>query len=104
MINKGFINEDPLALAVANEIGGQDCPVLYLTLNDSKETIVLRLLALQAQLNSSKIKQGLLDKNDWVKLAAGAVTATKMFIYIEDAAKTLDQIEQVVQESILLKA
>ncbi len=57
-------------------------PVLFFSLEMSKEQIVTRLLAAEAKVDSTKIRSGELADQDWQKLtrAAGVLTDAPLFI------------------------
>ena len=57
-------------------------PVVYFSLEMSKEELVNRILASEAMVDSVKIRSGQLDDNDWISLtnAAGSLSETKIFL------------------------
>lgn len=57
-------------------------PVVYFSLEMSKEELVNRILASEAMVDSTKIRSGQLDDNDWISLtnAAGSLSETKIFL------------------------
>lgn len=56
--------------------------VVYFSLEMSKEELVNRILSSEAMVDSSKIRTGQLDDNEWISLtnAAGTLSETKIFL------------------------
>lgn len=59
-------------------------PVLFFSLEMSKEQIVTRLLAAEAKVDSTKIRSGELADQDWQKLTRAAGVLTDAPLYIDD--------------------
>ncbi len=59
-------------------------PVVFFSLEMSKESIVTRLLAAEAKVDQHKIRTGKLTENDWAKLTRAAGALSEAPIYIDD--------------------
>jgi replicative DNA helicase len=58
-----------LSLNIAlNIIKNSKLPVLFFSLEMSKEQIMYRLLSMETNINQMKLKNGKLSQNDWIKL------------------------------------
>ena len=51
-----------------NVIKSLRLPVLFFSLEMSKEQIMYRLLSIEGRINQAKLKSGQLSENDWMKL------------------------------------
>lgn len=67
-------------------------PAAIFSLEMSRQQLVLRLLCSEARINSTKVRTGFLDKEDWPKLTKAAGTISEAPIFIDDspALTTLD--------------
>ncbi len=78
------VGKTSFSLGVARNAAtkGKKLPVLFYSLEMSKEQIVTRLLAAEAKVDSTKIRSGELADQDWQKLtrAAGVLTDAPLFI------------------------
>lgn len=59
-------------------------PVVFYSLEMSKEQIVTRLLAAEAKVDSSRIRTGQLSEQDWARLTRAAGALSEAPIYIDD--------------------
>ena len=74
-----------LGLNIAsNIIKSSKLPVLFFSLEMSKEQIMYRLLAMETNLNQMKLKTGKLSKNDWLKLNKIIKILAKFPFFIDD--------------------
>lgn len=62
------------------------CPVLFFSLEMSKESIVQRLLASEAKVDSTRLRTGKLTEHDWSQLTRAAGRLSEAQIYIDDTA------------------
>jgi replicative DNA helicase len=53
---------------VLNIIKKTNLPILFFSLEMSKEQIMYRLLAMETNINQMKLRSGKLYQNDWIKL------------------------------------
>ena len=60
------------------------CPVLFFSLEMSKEQIVTRLLSAEAKVDQTRIRTGKLTEQDWAKLTRAAGMLSEAQIYIDD--------------------
>lgn len=71
-----------------------DKEVCIFSLEMPREQLVSRLLSTEAQVDSNKLRNGRLDGDDWLRLAAGASYLQGLPIYIDDTASiTVQQIK-----------
>nr|WDD39194.1 replication helicase subunit [Gomphonema parvulum] len=68
----------------SNIIKNSKLPVLFFSLEMSKEQIMYRLLAMETNLNQMKLKTGKLNKNDWLKLNKIIKILAKFPLFIDD--------------------
>jgi len=59
-------------------------PIVFFSLEMSKESIVTRLLAAEAKVDSTRIRTGRLMEQDWSRLTRAAGTLTEAPIYVDD--------------------
>ncbi|MDE5564153.1 MAG: replicative DNA helicase [Oscillospiraceae bacterium] len=84
------------ALNIAQNVAknNPDKEVCIFSLEMPREQLVSRLLSSAAQVDSNKLRNGRLNGDDWVRLAAGACYLNDMPIYIDDTASiTVPQIK-----------
>lgn len=60
-------------------------PVVFFSLEMSKEQIVTRLLSAEAKVDSTRIRTGRLTEQDWKKLAQSAGQLSEAQVYIDDS-------------------
>ena len=70
---------------VLNTIKYLKLPVLFFSLEMSKEQIIYRLLASEAQINSMRLRTGSLYKDDWVKLSKSIKSLSTLLLFIDDS-------------------
>ena len=68
-----------------NIIKNLKLPVLFFSLEMSKEQIMYRLLSIETNINQSKLKSGNLSKNDWAKLSKILKIISKLPLFIDDS-------------------
>nr|ATN40687.1 replication helicase subunit [Gomphoneis minuta var. cassieae] len=68
----------------ANIIKNSKLPVLFFSLEMSKEQIMYRLLAMESNINQMKLKTGKLSQNDWLKLNKIIKILAKFPLFIDD--------------------
>jgi len=74
-----------LGLNIAlNVIRNSKLPVLFFSLEMSKEQIMYRLLSIEANINQARLKSGKLYQNDWVKLNKIIKVMSKVPFFIDD--------------------
>nr|WAJ48278.1 Replicative DNA helicase [Haslea ostrearia] len=67
-----------------NIIKSLKLPVLFFSLEMSKEQIMYRLLSIEANINQVKLRSGKLSKNDWIRLNKVVKVISKLPIFIDD--------------------
>ena len=74
-----------LGLNIAlNVIKESKLPVLFFSLEMSKEQIMYRLLSIEANINQARLRSGKLYQNDWVKLNKIIKIMSKLPLFIND--------------------
>ena len=74
-----------LGLNIAsNIIKSLKLPILFFSLEMSKEQIMYRLLAMETNINQMKLKSGKLYQNDWIKLNKMIKILSKLPLFIDD--------------------
>jgi replicative DNA helicase len=74
-----------LSLNIAlNAIKTSKLPVLFFSLEMSKEQIMYRILAVETTINQMRLKNGKLYQNDWVKLNKIIKVVSKLPLFIDD--------------------
>jgi replicative DNA helicase len=74
-----------LSLNIAsNIIKISKLPVLFFSLEMSKEQIIYRLLSMETNINQSRLKSGKLYENDWIKLNKMIKIISKFPLFIDD--------------------
>ena len=68
----------------ANILKNQNLPVLFFSLEMSKEQILYRLLAMETEIPQMKLKSGELDQKDWIKLTQSIKKLAKLPFFIDD--------------------
>ena len=68
----------------ANILKNSQLPVLFFSLEMSKEQIMYRLLSMEAGINQMKLKSGKLSQNDWTRLNKMIKIFSKLPFYIDD--------------------
>lgn len=81
------VGKTALCLNIAQNTALQhSVPVLIFSLEMSKESIIERILCSEARVDSSKLRGGFLDQNDWMNLTRAAGRISEAPIYIDDSA------------------
>lgn len=70
----------------ANAAIKANIPAAYFSLEMSKEELVSRILSSEAMVDSTKIRTGKLDDNDWVSLTNTAGEISESKIFLDDSA------------------
>ena len=78
------MGKSAFALNIATAVAKSGVPVLIFSLEMSKEQMVNRILCSEAQVDSSKVRNGNLDTEDWVKLGKASGELAETPIYIDD--------------------
>jgi len=74
-----------LSLNIAsNLIKNSKLPVLFFSLEMSKEQIMYRLLSMETNINQMRLKSGKLYQNDWIKLNKMIKIVSKFPLFIDD--------------------
>ena len=74
-----------LSLNIAsNLIRNSKLPVLFFSLEMSKEQIMYRLLSMETNINQMRLKSGKLYQNDWIKLSKMMKIISKFPLFIDD--------------------
>ena len=68
-----------------NVIKSLRLPILFFSLEMSKEQIMYRLLAMETNINQTRLKSGKLYKNDWIKLNKIIKIISKLPLFIDDS-------------------
>jgi len=69
---------------VSNVIKNSKLPVLFFSLEMSKEQIMYRLLSMETNINQMRLKSGKLYQNDWIKLTKMIKIISKFPLFIDD--------------------
>jgi replicative DNA helicase len=78
-------------------------PVLFFSLEMSKEQIMYRLLSIEANINQTRLKSGKLSKDDWLKLNKIIKVMSKIPFFIDDMANLSTQDMQSKIKTILFE-
>jgi replicative DNA helicase len=82
-----FYGKTALGLNIAlNTIQDSKLPVLFFSLEMSKEQIMYRLLAMETNINQMRLRSGKLYQNDWLKLNKIIKIMSKLPFFIDDTA------------------
>ena len=115
LMTQGFQKEDLIILAGRpstgktalslniglNIIKSLKLPVLFFSLEMSKEQIMYRLLTIEANISQSKLKSGKLSKNDWIKLNKVINIISRLPIFIDDTPNiTIEDIRSKIKTTI----
>ncbi len=74
-----------VALQIARNISGaHDLPVAVFSLEMSKEQLVQRLLASEAQIESNRLRSGRISQSEWEPLGHAISTLSQLSIFIDD--------------------
>jgi replicative DNA helicase len=93
-----------LGLNIAlNIIRESKLPILFFSLEMSKEQIMYRLLAIETNINQARLKSGKLYQDDWVKLNKIIKIMSKIPFFIDDTANLSIQDIQSKIKTILFE-
>ena len=67
-----------------NIIKTSKLPILFFSLEMSKEQIMYRLLAMETNINQMRLRSGKLYRNDWVKLNKVIKIISKLPFFVDD--------------------
>ncbi len=80
------MGKSALALNIAENAAAAGNAVAIFTLEMSKEEVVQRMLCSHARVDSSRLRTGQLNPNQWSKLMSSADALYKMPVYVDDSA------------------
>jgi replicative DNA helicase len=86
-----------------NVIKSSRLPVLFFSLEMSKEQIMYRLLAIETSINQTRLKNGRLYQNDWIKLNKIIKILSKLPFFIDDTPNLSIQDIRVKIKTIILE-
>ena len=76
-----------LSLNIAiNVIQASKLPILFFSLEMSKEQIMYRLLAMETNVNQMRLRNGKLSQNDWIKVNKMVNILSKLPLFIDDTS------------------
>ena len=76
-----------LSLNIAiNVIKNSKLPILFFSLEMSKEQIIYRLLAMETNINQIRLRNGKLGQNDWIKVNKMINILSKLPLFIDDTS------------------
>ena len=78
-------------------------PILFFSLEMSKEQIIYRLLSIEANINQTRLKSGKLYKDDWLKLNKIIKVMSKIPFFIDDMPNLSIQDIQLKIKTILFE-
>jgi replicative DNA helicase len=78
-------------------------PILFFSLEMSKEQIIYRLLSIEANINQTRLKSGKLYKDDWLKLNKIIKVMSKIPFFIDDMPNLSIQDMQLKIKKILFE-
>ena len=116
-LTQGFQKSDLIILAARPSIGktalslnitlnvikNSKLPVLFFSLEMSKEQIMYRLLSIETHINQVRLRNGKLYKDDWVKILKVMKILAKLPIFINDMADLSIQDIRSNVKTIMLK-
>jgi len=98
------VGKTALSLTLAlNMIRNSRLPVIFFSLEMSKEQIMYRILSLETAITQTKLKNGHLDQNDWIKLAKIIKIVAKLPFFIDETPSLSIQDLRLKIKTILLK-
>lgn len=71
---------------VINIIKYSKLPILFFSLEMSKEQIMYRLLAMETNVNQMRLRNGKLSQNDWIKVNKIVQILSKLPLFIDDSS------------------
>lgn len=98
------IGKTALGLNIAlNILKESKLPILFFSLEMSKEQIIYRLLSIEANINQTRLKSGKLYKDDWLKLNKIIKLMSKIPFFIDDMPNLSIQDMQLKIKTILFE-
>ena len=91
-----------LCLNIAiNILKSSSLPILFFSLEMSKEQLIYRLLSAEAQINSMRLRAGNLYPDDWLKLSKTIRNLSNLLFFIDDSPKlSIQDIQTKVKKII----
>ena len=88
-----------LSLNIAlNSIKITRLPILFFSLEMSKEQLMYRIISTETAINQMKLKNGRLYQNDWIKLTKTIKTISKLPLFIDDSPNlTIQEIRSKIK-------
>lgn len=71
---------------LTNVIKSSKLPILFFSLEMSKEQIMYRLLAMETNVNQMRLRNGKLSQNDWIKVNKMVNILSKLPLFIDDTS------------------
>ena len=116
-LTQGFQKSDLIILAARPSIGktalslnitlniikSSKLPVLFFSLEMSKEQIMYRLLSIETHINQTRLRNGKLYKNDWIKIIKVMKILSKLPIFINDTPNLSVQDIRSNVKTVILK-
>ena len=98
------VGKTALSLTFAlNIIQNSSLPVIFFSLEMSKEQIMYRILSAETAIPQIKLKNGQLDQNDWIKLTKVIKIVAKLPFFIDETTSLSVQDLRLKLKAILLK-
>ena len=86
-----------------NVIKNTKLPILFFSLEMSKEQLMYRLLAIETKINQTSLKNGTLSQNDWYKLTKIIKIISKLPFFMDDSANLSIQDIRLKIKNIILE-
>ena len=87
---------------ILNVIKNSKLPVLFFSLEMSNKQIMYRLLSMEANIDQTRLKNGKLYQNDWIKLNKIIKILSKLPLFIDDSANlSINDIRSKIKTIIL---
>ena len=87
---------------ILNVIKNSKLPVIFFSLEMSKKQIMYRLLSIETNINQTRLKNGKLYQNDWVKLNKIIKILSKLPLFIDDSSSlSIQEIRSKIKTIIL---
>ena len=98
------VGKTALSLTLAlNIIRNSRLPVIFFSLEMSKEQIMYRILSLETTITQIKLKNGQLEQNDWIKLTKIIKIIAKLPFFIDESTPLSIQDLRLKIRAVLLK-
>nr|YP_009686371.1 DNA replication helicase [Halamphora coffeaeformis]QDR25118.1 DNA replication helicase [Halamphora coffeaeformis] len=83
---------------ILNSMKQSKLPILFFSLEMSKEQIIYRLLSMETYINQIRLKNGTLSQSDWIKVTQVMKILSKLPLFIDDNANlTIDEIRSKIK-------